>query len=114
MTKGFVHSWVSGVTHLRDQGDLLPSLLLVIPGHKAEQCPPCPEENFPDRGKLCHETDFIPLGLVRPCVAEQGMWWETRNLPGLLRTSCSWLSEMSLWLPLVRLRHKAVLESSGV
>lgn len=56
----------------------------------------------------------MSLGCLSLCVVEQGMQWETRNHLGLLPTSYSWLLEMSLRLPLVRLRRKVVLESSGV
>lgn len=65
---------------------------------------------FPWQRKTVIElASFLSL-----CVVEQGMWWETKNHLGLLHMSYSWLSEISLRLPLVRMRHKVVLESSGV
>lgn len=111
---------VSGVAHLGEEEDPLIvenepfSGRWKPPSCRAEQCPPSLAGNLPDRGKLCHKTGFISFGCLSLCLVEQGMQWETRNRPGLLRTSCSWLSEMSLRLLLVRLRHKVVLKSSGI
>lgn len=78
MAKGFVQSWLSAVTHLRHEQDLLPSLLLV-PGNllATKQSSTCPVRK---KIFLTEENCVIKPNLFSS--AFSGLAWQSRECSG--------------------------------